>query len=740
MGHPEQGCPTFVVFYPLRNVLALVDCARLFSTPPVSLLLHSTHIYLRRSLARVSTLFVLALLLLCSVPALRGQDSSHAALERRIELGLVGEVGAGVQGGSFSIYPGFPGCGLFERDGLNVVQRGLGGTLRLPQIIADNLGLAAIAQLEWSDVDYSARPLDAQRIIDDATGTIVQLDREFRFETSTTMARLELGLLWQPVDHLSLSVGPSLGLLLNSAARQTDNILGPADRSFADGERQRAMPRGFDPVRGRFGLGGTLRATWRIPLPPGFSERLSLLPGLVLGGDILGTEQTFGWRSLHLGAMLGLVYNLTPGPDRVDTLPPPDTVRRDTVVLPAGPVASLLFTGVDDNDRSSADAVVMVTTVVRRRFTPMLPLVYFDSGASTPAARYTRIDADSARRFSILPLARVGPFVLSHHILNLVGWRWRERGRPAKVILYGAASEGESPSLARARARYVADYLTGVWRIPKRLVEVRTEAGPIPLSTQMNDDGRAENRRVLVASDDPDLLGPLEVEQSVRDFNPPRIRLEPKIEAAAGLRDWTIVLRQRNVELARFALRDSSTGSRTWRLLDGSIDSALNVLEAELVAEDSLGRTARASAQLTLRTRRDTGVIESRRQQRGERERLEWGLVGFGFRESEGTERHILELTDLAALAGDTVMVDAAGTTDRVGDEESNRLLSQRRAEWAVARLRALLAGRGVTVVEGSVRGLGVDATRFPNEYPEGRVLSRGVTVGIEQEADAGKR
>lgn len=675
-----------------------------------------------------------------SAASLHAQDTSRTghSSPTRFEAGALGELGGGIQNGIFSIYAGFPGCGQFESHFGNVLKYGGGVIVRAPQLLGESWGLGAIVGWDQVRATYSVRPLDAQRIVDDATGSIVELEREFRFDVEARYLRVELAPTFRLSDLIHFSLGPTVGILLDSSAHQTDNIRGPGDRSFSDGEKSHPMPLGFVPQRSPVVVGATLRALFRIPLQP----RFSLLLGGALGGDILGTETTQNWRSFHFSGMIGGLIDFTPRPD---TLPPPDTILIDTVPRdtlpppPAAPVASLLFTGVDDNDRPSTDAVVMVSTVLRRRFTPMLPLVYFDSGSATPAARYSRIDADSARRFTILPLARLGPFNLSHHILNLVGWRWHERGRPAKVLVYGSASEGETPTLARARARYVADYLTTVWRIPKRLVEVKSETGPIPLSTQTNEDGRAENRRVVLASDDPDLLGPLEVNQTVRDFNPPRIRLEPRIEAAAGLRDWTIVLRQRNVELARFALHDSTPGSRTWRLLDGSIDSALNVLEAELVVEDSLGRTTRANAQLALRTRRDTSVVESRRQQRGEQERLEWGLVGFGFREAEGNERHVAELTDLAGLAGDTVMVDAAGTTDRVGDEEINRLLSQRRAEWAVGRLRTLLAARGVTVIEGSVRGLGVDATRFPNEYPEGRVLSRGVTVGIEQERGSGK-
>jgi len=669
-----------------------------------------------------------ALCLLLVVCAAQAQDSS--ARRGAIEFGVVGELGlAGTQNGSFAIYPGFAGCGIF--DGAAVTRGAAGVIARTPRLLGDNWGLTAIGLLDRSRASYAARPLDAQRIVDEASGTIVELDREFRFDATATSVRLELGVTWRPADALHLSLGPSLGLLLNYEERQSDNILGPDNRSFSDGETTHQMPHGFGDDAATVLLGGTFRATYTIP----FQTRLTLLPGVVIGGDILGAERVRGWRSLHGGVMLGLLYNVAPAPDVVDTVPLPDTLPRDTVSpLPSPPTATLLFTGVDDADHPSTEAMVVVSTVVRRRFTPLLPLLYFDSAAAVPAERYTRISPDSARRFSILPLVRLGPFDLSHHILDLVGWRWNERGRPAKVILYGAAAEDEPSALGRARARWVGDYLVNVWRIPRRLVEVRSEPGPFPLSTQANGDGRAENRRVVIASDDPDLLGPLEVTQTVRDFNPPRIRLEPRIEAAAGVRNWMIVLRQRNVELARFALRDSSNASRTWRLLDGSIDSALNVLQAELVAEDSLGRTVRATAELALRTLRDTGVVESRRELRGQRERMEWGLVGFGFREAEGTERHVAELTDLSTLAGDTVLLDAAGTTDRVGDEESNRLLSQRRAEWAVARLRTLLAMRGVEVLEGSVRGLGVDATRFPNEYPEGRVLSRGVTVGIEQE------
>ena len=84
-----------------------------------------------------------------------------------------------------------------------------------------------------------------------------------------------------------------------------------------------------------------------------------------------------------------------------------------------------------------------------------------------------------------------------------------------------------------------------------------------------------------------------------------------------------------------------------------------------------------------------------------------------------------------AILPGARVRV--TGYTDRIGNERRNRDLSLQRAERVAAELERRLAARGITGATITIEGAGPEVSRFENDLPEGRFLSRGVSVVVEQ-------
>jgi outer membrane protein OmpA-like peptidoglycan-associated protein len=87
----------------------------------------------------------------------------------------------------------------------------------------------------------------------------------------------------------------------------------------------------------------------------------------------------------------------------------------------------------------------------------------------------------------------------------------------------------------------------------------------------------------------------------------------------------------------------------------------------------------------------------------------------------------------IGGLVRSAARVVVTGYSDRLGGPERNLELSRERAERVAAALRDELARRGRTDVVVEAVGAGVDETRFSNDLPEGRFLSRGVTVVLEQ-------
>lgn len=651
----------------------------------------------------------------------------------RFEIGPSAGYSYGLQSGEFPIRNGLPNCGIFSGGRIQIPW--LGGVAQWQQLFADHLGLEM--RLGWTPTfsRYAAPPTDLQRVVDTATHTLIEIEREFRLDATFQTISLDLLLRWRPFGKLALGLGPSVGYRVTSTLQQSDNVLDP-DRTFTDGERSRTMDVGSEFTVQRFALGGALTVEYPLQL----WRRATLVPSITLRGDILSAVAETNWRSGSAGAGASLLFDLSAEEDTVPPPPlPPDTVRPVEPPPPPRLEVALSMQGIDESGVPSQEAVVSVREVIFRKHTPLLPAIYFDERSDSIGARYARISESATSLFTYRSLAELGPLELSHAILNLVGYRMRD-DRNARLTLHGHVSSDEPKELGQSRADAVRRYLTTVWGIARSRIEVRSGAGPMSPSDDATADGRSENRRVLFTSNSPDLLAPVTTERVVRDFNPPLIKLDPTIDAEAGVRGWTIVVRQGDDTMATFVNggNGSLRSDLSWRLRDDRIDSALGRLVAELRVEDSTGQVKSATDEIGMRLRRDSTIVNNGDERRGEMERLSFTLVAFGYRSATGEKSHELWLEELAEQLRPKARVEIRGYTDRIGDDAFNLELSRGRAQYVADRLKALTATRGVSDIDLRVHGAGVDTGRFPNNLPEGRVLSRGATIVAEQPIGTG--
>jgi outer membrane protein OmpA-like peptidoglycan-associated protein len=644
----------------------------------------------------------------------------------RFEFGPLAGLGYGLQSGEFIVRGGQPTCGTFS--GGRVIGQWYGGVAQWQQLLGDRLGLELRAGYSRSNSRYTAPPTDEQRVVDTVTHTLEVINREFRLDAAFDAAIADILVRWRATERIGISGGVAVGWRFRKSFRQTDNVLDP-NRSFAGGERTLAMDVGQSFTMQRLALGGVVSMEYALPLWP----RASLVPNLTLRGDILPAVEEPEWRGISLSAGAALLFDLTRRTDTtVPPPPPPDTIP--TPKIPELDVAIAMH-GVDETGTPAQEAVVSVREVIFRKETPLLPVVYFDHASDSIPARYTRMTPPETARFAYRSLAELDPVELSHAVLNLVGYRMREN-RDAKLTLYGLTSSDEGKPYAYGRAESVRNYLVDVWGIGKSRIEIRVNTGPMPASDDATADGRSENRRVLFASSSTDLLAPIATERVVRDFNPPLVKLDPTINAEAGVRQWSITVHQGTDTLATFinGMNERMNSDLSWRLQDERIDSALGRLVAVLSVEDSTGQLKKAFDSIDLRLRRDSTIVRAGQELRGETERLAYSLVAFGYSSATGDRSHEVWLEDLAAMLRPGARIEIRGYTDRIGDDSYNLELSRGRAQYVADRLRALAAQHGVTNLSMDVQGAGVDNSgRFPNNLPEGRVLSRGATIVAEQ-------
>lgn len=256
-------------------------------------------------------------------------------------------------------------------------------------------------------------------------------------------------------------------------------------------------------------------------------------------------------------------------------------------------------------------------------------------------------------------------------------------------------------------------------------------------SNEQTEDGRSDNRRVEFASDVDAILAPVVTEKVARDFNPPVIRLEPSIDIPAGVRSWSITVTHNGTQVARYEGKGSeglSSADLIWRLDERVIGSTTMPLVATLTVEDSTGAKVTARSEMPLDVERRVRVIDGRIERNGNRERIVSTLIGFDFDSERLGARNEAAIEDIASMIRPGAAVTVTGYTDRIGSLDRNRELSLARAQSSAELLRKLLATRNRADVDVRVVGAGVETFRFTNEHPEGRMLSRGVTIVVEQE------
>jgi len=654
----------------------------------------------------------LALCLTAAVRGLAQQDSSAHIL-----LGPIFGMEYGLERERIPVYGFFPDCGEFMSGNARIISGG--ALLSLPSLFSDRLGLSFTAALSYSAGMLAGSPADEVVIVD---GTrVIRLEREYRLEHEFLRVGLDLLGIFRPFGHLELGAGISTAYIPSISFQQTDNIIGPDDFAFPGGRTSREMLDGPQLRSAGVQFGPKLHIAYRLPM----GRRIWMQPALTAGADLLSLVEQEAWRRVSLGGRLSILFDLSrePAPP-----PPPKVIPRLS--------AAIDLYGVDEDQRPQPVAAVMVKEELYRQNMPLLPLLHFDRNAASLPERYARLTRAGADTFTLESVGAMDLLEMQHHILDVVGWRLRN-DTSTTITLIGSTSREEPPTLARTRAETVRDYLEQTWGIDHSRIAIGETGGHVQRSSEATDDGRADNRRVEIVSRSRDIIAPVVAEQVVREFNPPMIRILPTYDVEAGLMNWTITISQGSNIITRYSYRESAGGTEpefVWSIIGDHIDSALAPLVAELMVQDSTGAVATARAEVPLVLTKQLTVRDGRVEHSGNYERIGHTLVAFSYNSSELTSQQESAIAAMAGEIRDGAVITIVGYTDRIGDERYNMGLSLNRASRIAEALGTILKERGVRGVTIRTNGAGIETERFSNDLPEGRALSRGATIVIEQE------
>jgi outer membrane protein OmpA-like peptidoglycan-associated protein len=368
----------------------------------------------------------------------------------------------------------------------------------------------------------------------------------------------------------------------------------------------------------------------------------------------------------------------------------------------------------------------------------MLNYVFFDEGQSRIPARYILFkDRAETQSFSFDRIA--GAMEKHRHLLNIIGKRLRANTQTSiRVVGCNADSLEEKGrvDISRERASAVKGYLEAVWGIAPSRITLEARGLPSVPSPSRHEEGRAENRRVEILSDSPEILDSI-ASTYVEYVSPSKeLKVIPQMAAGYGIERWRVAINgEDGTSLTSLSGAGDPPDHLTLNLKELGLKkiAAQKAIVADVELIDRKGNIYKHSS--TSRCNVNFMATESRKAQKiGYRVQESYALILFDFgsdkisgRNQVISERIVGRFNSLPRAE-----VKIIGHTDTTGPEEVNLALSERRARAVHSQLKKI----GMKPAEGiTVTGVGPYDPLYDNALPEGRALNRTVSIYIEYAA-----
>jgi len=368
---------------------------------------------------------------------------------------------------------------------------------------------------------------------------------------------------------------------------------------------------------------------------------------------------------------------------------------------------------------------------------PLLNYIFFEAGRSDIPPKYVQLEG-RAETDAFSEKSLVSVMEKYTNIMNIIGYRMRVYPDATITIVGCNADRGEEKGrqdLSRSRAESVKAYLRYVWGIASDRMTVEARNLPQAPSTSRIPEGQAENRRVEIHSDHARMLDTVRSEYAEQLCDRQNVRVIPKIDAEAGVRDWSMTLTCNGEVIGEQSGTGDLPAMCEFPLEKQIYDTLVKAgnIKAGLRVTDTEGQT------LVLEDAAELPVQYIQRKQllakkQGYKVREKYALILFDY-DSDAIKSRNKTIVDritarIEAIPEPTVRI--VGHTDNIGKDAYNIKLSQKRAEAVKAQfspdqLSSVLSN--LTVI-----GQGPYNALYDNGTPEGRSLNRTVTISLEYE------
>lgn len=466
-------------------------------------------------------------------------------------------------------------------------------------------------------------------------------------------------------------------------------------------------------------------AGFRFALLAGLGYDLDLAKGIHLQPELtfrfpftkVSSSPSFdSWNVPQLRLGVGLMFDLGSATEEKRPEPPKDnfveaSFKRIIAFTPQGDTVDVRQVKVEDIQYSE--------------LYPLVPYIFFpqnsksvDSTVSIPRKRET---GDNITDITELK----DGLRVNGTILDVVCARMKKY-ETAKLTIVGTndgKTELKNKNLSKERAEQIRDYLVECGVSPDRLI-VSSRDMPEKASSSNVADGIAENRRVELKSDMPEILEPVVSKQELEQLaDPDIIEFMPEFKSSDPVINWNLELSQAGRTIRNIPGLSDPKPVR-WKINPGDLSNQQVPVDYSYTIENARGAKKTVNGSIPVDY---ISSIKKKQEKLADRTVDKFSLILFDFDSDVLTpdNQRILELKVLNSIKYNSI-VKVIGSTDRIGDDKYNKQLSLRRATSVMNALKAKRQD-----VKYEVYGAG-EKEVYDNNMPTGRQLSRTVQIIVE--------
>ncbi|MEI6089222.1 MAG: OmpA family protein [bacterium] len=709
----------------------------------------------------------IAVLLLLSI------NAKSEETDGKISYGLFGGYLINMHSADFKAIPDCPSCSPGYESGFG---GGLGFGALFEYKLAPKFSLGA--RVEYNDISALLKREEGTTVIIEGEQTPGVF--EHTIDATLSTAGIEPMIKYEFINNFKVSLGLYAGVLINKNYSQKEQITKPVGvGTFLNpdgtdsGDRIRNESSGTLSKPASLLLAPCLGLSYSLPMNS--SRSLTLEPEVFyyMGlSNIVNDPKVTAWKANSIRLGLAVIY--TPPKEKVyirksekirkiDTLEIKKDVlaksyiskgieksrieettegdilltteiisRVDTLFIERKYQLSADITavGVEANGNEVKNPKVIVEEFTSFKVKPLLNYIFFADNSSSLPSKYKSLSKSQAEKFQVNDLYSFEALEIYYNSLNIIGKRMTDNQK-AKLTIVGCNSdfgnEKGNKDLSMKRANIVKDYLVNVWNLKETRLTIEARNLPEKASTPATDAERSEeNRRVEFYSDDYEILSPVFLADTIRTSNPQNIRFYPEVKSDAGIASWSIVANQKSADNQKNFTQEGNGTPPTkidWDVAQNSSATPKKQLPINytIKVKDKTGKEIQSTEKslpfelVTIMRKREMGIQDKKIEN--------FSLILFDFDKSNisGTNKKIVDMIKNRITPESIISIE--GYTDRIGEDEYNINLSEK---------RAFSAKDAIGRKDAKVVGIGEGKLLYDNNLPEGRFYCRTVDIRIE--------